>query len=142
MRGQKKPGSTDARNRPESYWRNRFSVSTSECPCQLLILILIALAPIASLHAGPKDLKAIAAADVKDLTIDTTYGALYFIVGGQNYVYLPNPNGSPVSLAELSGALRSATTIFFEEARPRQTLDYYDGQPALLLSRILVKPGR
>jgi len=105
----------------------------------LLVVIALACSTGARVDAGPFDLKPFAGGDVRDLTLDATEGALYFNLRGINYLYRP-PVMSAVSLADLTEMIRKAETLLIEKANPRRTGDYYNGQTAQVLSRILVRP--
>lgn len=120
-------------------------VHSSNAKTIIIALLTFAFfaAPLPTLlRADLFDFTTINVSDIEDVTLDASYGRLYFRANGKNYSYSHPTNGNPINLAELAELFGEAQALLVKEANPREIVDNYDRQKALHLRTILLKFGK
>lgn len=108
----------------------------------LVAVAMFAASLSSPLRADLSDYAKINVSDIEDVTLDVSYGVLYFHANGKNYSYSHPTVGNPINLAEFVELLGEAQALLVKEANPRAIVDYYDRQKAVRLRTILLKFGK
>ena len=108
----------------------------------LVAVSMFAASLSSPLRADLYDHVKINVSDIEDVSLDASFGVLYFSANGKNYSYSQPTAANPMNLADLIQLLGKAQSVLVEEANPRAVDKRYDSQQAVRLRRIHLKFGK